>query len=205
MLRPVTVLLRLFFCILISSLLLSCRKNCTMDEAVRIPYSEAMKKYGDVFKPGNWWVYENPSGDRDSVYVTDFIEGETITFNEQPCEAMPIRTMSLRTTSMDSQGVLNVTYSQSRSNCCFSMLGVDGSFWLCFNQTEGYHTSDLVPMHVIADTIVQSNPYDNCILLGPPEVSAMPLLRMALFASDIGIVQYITATDTFTLSESHVQ
>lgn len=194
---------QLFTVLLVTGGIVSCADRCR--ERERVPFHEIINAYCKPFKPGSWWVFGNSAGVQDSIYVYGYNENWQLDRGgRRRCYEVPITTVSLRTTSIGASGAAHLTYYVSQEGTetaarFSSVLGGAGPSLAGF----GYSTVDgMLSCSIISDTIAGSSQYVDALLATRPEADAM--IPRLLLAKGIGIVGYMTQTDTFNLITHHV-
>jgi len=183
--------------------LLACGKRCK--EPVMFPYPAELHTYMDPYKPGAWWVYENSTGLRDSVYLTTYNETFLIQGDKgSSCFALTQREFSLRTVGMDSTGYVHVSYSVVLKGegggvvISSSPQMTPGLFHFSYTNDEGYGGGHVIDTTLGAVAFTAALRADRAMHVTARQLEAI------LLARDIGIVGYITNSDTFTLSSFHI-
>lgn len=181
----------------------SCSKRCK--DWVMLPYPEQLHAYMRPYKPGSWWVYESTTGLRDSVYLTEYRETrEAVNEGDRPCFGMPTTEFALRTDGMDTTGMIYVTYALgdggNGTSVGLSAIGYQGWTLMRF----GFHVQEGLTGVLVQDTFVNTTLYENSLRIDRKLHNHARQLESVLLAKDIGIVGYITETDTFSLSAFHI-
>lgn len=186
----------------IALLAASCHEKC--DDPIQLTFRPELHDYLKPYRPGSWWVYMSNSGVRDSVYVTDYREFSSEQGRENgPCYLLPEVNYILRTTSMDQAGHLYARYGCGEMGNAASLDLAPTSTWpsvfaFSFYTVDGYADAALI------DTSLGGIPYVQALLVREdPSSDVRDLLALCL-AKDIGIVAYITTTDTFTITNYHI-
>lgn len=181
----------------------SCADRCRGRD--RLPFLEELDAYCNAFKPGSWWVYGNSAGIRDSVYVIGYKESWDLAHGDRRhCYELPITTVSLRTASIGSSGAVHITYyvikegreTAARFNPDIREAGPSIAGF-GYSTVEGY-----LSCSIISDTTAGSSHYVDALLATRADPDAV--IPRLLLAKGIGIVGYITPTDTFNLIAHHV-
>lgn len=183
--------------------IVSCGKRCRDTEI--LPYPEELHAYLKPYKLGSWWVYGNSSGSRDSVYVTEFNESTMSSGLEGPtCLALPVTKLSLRTTGMHPSETVYLTYRGNRPETGALVImasnNYEGLTLLRFGFSPGVGFGDAS----LIDTTIASVPFTEILRVDRNLDIQGATLNAAFIAQNIGIISYITQTDTFTLLDYHI-
>ena len=63
--------MKIFYSLLILSATFLSGCGCS-DADFNVAYDPELYQYVGMYKPGNYWIYENNKGQRDSVFVSDY-------------------------------------------------------------------------------------------------------------------------------------
>lgn len=175
-----------------------CREQCK--DPIVVTYPVQTNAYLKAYKPGSWWVYVSGSGTRDSVYLTDFKEYR----DEQsrrggPCYVLPEVRYVIKSASMDETSELHARYGCVQEGTITSWHVAPTSNW---PQTFGfgYHSAEGYSHAHVMDTTIGGTSYAQALSVRAGSSPEVRQLRSLCLAKDIGIVAYITATDTFTVT-----
>lgn len=177
----------------------SCGKECK--DPIVLTFRAEMHDYLHPYKPGSWWVYLSNSGVQDSIYATDFREYSIETGRQDgPCYELSEVSYVIQSASMDQTGQLHARYSCGQE-------GNSTSFDLAPTSAApesigfGYHTAiGYGDTAAVIDTSINGITYVQALMVRVNPALVARDLRAFCLARDIGIVGYITTTDTFTLS-----
>ena len=64
-----------FIIISIAFIFNSCGNRCSDAETNHCDYLAELYQYVGMYKPGNYWIYENKAGVKDSVFVSEYNVG----------------------------------------------------------------------------------------------------------------------------------
>lgn len=176
----------------------SCREKC--DDSIALTYRPELHDYLKSYKPGSWWIYVSNTGVRDSVYVTDYREYSSEQGRHNgPCYILPEVNYILKTTSMDQTGQLYARYLCGQEGTGGLWYLAPTSSWppvfeFSYSTNEGYADAAVI------DTTIGGIPYMHALVVREDPSSEVRDLLALCLAKDIGIVGYITTTDTFAVS-----
>jgi len=189
--------------LIILHLFVSCGKRCRDTEI--LPYPEVLDAYMRAYKPGGWWVYENSAGLRDSVYLTEYAEfSEIIDGRADPCLGLPTKQLALRTLRMDTIGSVYVTYQMGDGgrSASVDISAVRYQGWTLVR--FGYSSQEGLSVAIVQDTVVGPVQYEAAIRIDIRPHHGSRSLESILLVRDIGIVGYITSSDTFNITQYHI-
>lgn len=84
-----------------------CGKRC--DDYTVSPIRGPIEEYFGVYKPGNWWVYQNKDGTkRDSIYITDY--SDVVSRNRTTCLESEERRFAIKNTFFFNAADIYITY-----------------------------------------------------------------------------------------------
>jgi hypothetical protein len=188
---------------MILHILVSCGKRCRDIEV--LPYPEELDAYLRAYKLGSWWVYENAVGFRDSVYLTEYREfSEIMDGRADPCFGLPTKQFALRTLGMDTLGSIHVTYQMGDGgrSASVDISAVRYQGWTLARL--GYSSLEGLSVELVQDTVISSVQYGSVIRVDHLPHHSLRSLRSIVLAQDIGIIGYITTSDTFNVTQYEV-
>ena len=183
-------------------LLLACSKRCR--DPIMLPYPMELHAYMKPYRLGSWWVYENTTGIRDSVYLTEYKVLRMIRDERtSPCRGIPITDFALKSIGMDTAGMVYFTYSTGQDAGAWIIMAArryGGRTLLMFGLDPelGFGYAQLI------DTTIASLPYSDLLrVYRRPDISG-GMIQVMFLAKNVGVVGYVTQTDTFTLTSYHI-
>jgi hypothetical protein len=189
--------------LIILQCVLACGKRCT--DPMMLPYPEELHAYMWPYKSGSWWVYENTAGLRDSVYLTEYREfSEPTDVRADPCFGLPTKQFALRSLGMDTLGSIYVTYQMGDGgrSASVDISAVRYQSWTLAR--FGYSSSEGLSVELVQDTVVGTVQYEAALRIDRKSHQPLRLLESVVIVRDVGIIGYITTSDTFNITQYYV-
>jgi hypothetical protein len=179
----------------------SCYRQCKDKELMSYYYLPTMENYFGVYKPGNWWIYENLSDTViDCLYVSDYSE-RTDEIRIPYCYSYPVREFKLNTNHLlQDESSIDVNYEHM--NCCQDFIG--------FHSVLSIHMDGQHDAHPKSSTDVGEILFDS---LSINNISYHDVLYITstnniqtYFAPNVGLIRYITPqNDNFSIKNYHIE
>jgi hypothetical protein len=190
---------------------ISCIRERRCERHTQCPTAPLITEYFGNYKPGNYWIYENQDGTkRDSIYVTDYLTDEVKSFESETKEQSDCIRYNNLEFYLNAQyfGKQKMWARISNNNCNESSFSLTDSIYhsqpvLLFTAKQTDDTFDKTFQKINFTTITNSTViYPKGF--GSSYIADYPYY---LFASKIGIIQFISqnSKDTFSLIKYKIQ
>lgn len=161
-----------------------------------------MKQYFGMYKPNNWWVYSNQNNTKfDSLYVYDYNE-----INQKDtksnCTEFPVREFKLSANYLFSTNDTIRGVFDNNDKCTISTFYIQ-------NNNSGINLKMERNLDIYPQSYNQSVVFLDSLLIGSNIYTDVIYVEgfntKIYFSSTIGIIQYITNSDTFSITNRFVQ
>lgn len=183
----------LLLCVL--ALLNSGCKKCPT--TTHYPFPAATERYFGMYKPGNWWTYENQDGTKkDSIYFTQFFDDIAKDNTSEDCA-----------TWQSVEGLLNNNYlSANNTNITFLYKNpyVGNNKTETYVDLSGYNIEE--PITTYKDGVFRVDTiYNNYQQSSKTYLSVLKTKYKRYFTPNIGLIRWEIGQDTFTLKNYHIK
>lgn len=189
----------------IACIIFNCCENCSSYNDYYV-ISET-KPYFDVYKEGNWWVYQNQdSTKKDSIFITNYYD-KLWDVDRENCNRYEHREFILNSKNLFYNHQAKVRYGTD--GCCkvFFWIEDGGLLSIDYKKDKNYFTysGKYLRATVIPEEKINKNNFKNIIkVVGSPNPNNLDSIVFH-FGEYAGLVRYIYQKDTFSLTNYYIK